>query len=173
MKEKLQEYALLAEVISAIAILISLTFVGLEIRDSNTLAASESLKDATQIWVTEYKINFGTEESSAFMRKALNNYNELTSDEKGRFLASMLGFIAAFDNVYNKYESGLLREDVFKSIALGFYGIATMPGAQQFFENTSPLLFPPYVLNYSKKGVFAEEGEAVERYYQNLLSLKL
>ena len=35
MKEKLQEYALLAEVISAIAIVISLIFVGFQINQGN------------------------------------------------------------------------------------------------------------------------------------------
>jgi hypothetical protein len=38
MKEKLQKYALIAEIISAIAIVVSLIFVGIQIQQSNNLA---------------------------------------------------------------------------------------------------------------------------------------
>ena len=45
-KEKLQEYALIAEIVSALAIVTSLVFVGLEINRSNELSESE----ARQTW---------------------------------------------------------------------------------------------------------------------------
>ena len=47
MKDKLKIYALVAEIISAIAIVISLVFVGLQIQQSNRLARAEAFRTPT------------------------------------------------------------------------------------------------------------------------------
>ena len=158
----LSDWASIAEIIGAIAIIVSLLFVGLEVRHSNTLAATESLKNGTQIWVGEYKRNFGSEESTAFMRKALNDYENLSNDEKGRFYASMMGFLAAFDTIHNQYEAGLLREDVYVSIALGYYALVNMPGGRRVLEEET-LGLPPYLLDYSVNEVLLGREEDLER----------
>ena len=46
MKEKLQEYALIAEIISALAIVVSLIFVGLQVRQGSetTVANTEAIR---------------------------------------------------------------------------------------------------------------------------------
>ena len=47
MKEKLQVYALIGEIISAIAIVISLIFVGFQIQQSNRIARAEAYRTPT------------------------------------------------------------------------------------------------------------------------------
>ena len=160
----LSDWASIAEIIGAMAIIISLLFVGLEIRRSNTLAATESLKEGTQIWVDQFKRNFGSEESTAFMRKALNEYQNLSNDEKGRFFASMMGFLAAFDTIHSQYEAGLLREDVFVSIALGYYALVNMPGGQQVLKEEA-LGLPPYLLDYSANEVLIGREKELDGAY--------
>ncbi len=147
MNQNLSDWASVAEIVGAVAIVLSLLFVGVEVRHSNTLAATESLREGTQIWVNEYEQNFGTEESTAFMRRALNDYDDLDDDERGRFFAAMMGFLAAYDTIYNQYEGGLLREEVFVSIALAYYALVEMPGAKRAFSDATAL--PPYLLDYS------------------------
>lgn len=144
MKGRLQEFALVGEIIGALAVVVTLLFVGLELRQSNRLASTESLRVGTRIWVDEYSDSFGSEESTAFMRQALNDYQSLSDDEKGRFFAAVFGFVAAFDTIQNQYEAGLLREEVYVSIARGYYRLVTMPGAQELFRENSPSL-PPYL----------------------------
>jgi len=152
MKEKLQEYALIAEIIGGVAIVISLIFVGLQVRQSNTLAANDALKDGTQIWVDQYREAFGTEESTAFIRRGLNNYHDLNKDEQGRFFSLIVGFIAAFDNLYNQYNAGLLKEEVFISIASAYYKIINMPGAQQILTDNVKFV-PRYLSDHSVNDV--------------------
>ncbi len=72
MNKRLKEYARIAEIIGAAAIVVSLLFVGQELRQSNRLASAESLRAGTQVWLKANAVNIGTEESTAFMRKALN-----------------------------------------------------------------------------------------------------
>lgn len=145
---KLQEYALLAEIIGGLAIIVSLAFVGLQIRQSNSLAATEALKDGTQIWTAAYANAYGTEESTAFFRKAVNHCDQLSNDERGRFFAIMLRFVSAYDNIFNQYKSGRLRDEVFVSIASGYYAITRTPcGKKVLLQDLS--LLPDYLVSPS------------------------
>jgi hypothetical protein len=47
MKERLQMYALIAEIVSAIAIVVSLVFVGFQIQQSNRLSRAEAFRSPT------------------------------------------------------------------------------------------------------------------------------
>ncbi len=167
MNQRLSDWASVAEIIGAVAIVVSLLFVGLELRDSNRLAATESLKDGTQLWLDEFRRNLGSEESTAFMRKALNDYDDLSNDEKGRFFASMMGFLAAFDTIYNQYEAGLLREDVFISIALAYYGLVEMPGGRRVLTEEAYAL-PPYLLDYSVNDILIGREDELDAGYSFL-----
>ena len=147
MKEKLQEYALIAEIISAIAIVISLIFVGIQVNQSNNIASAESLRESTQMYLVAYD-SFINEESTAFMRKGMNDYNQLSKDEKGRFFNLMIKYISAFDTIHKSYDSGLLLEGTYFSIARGYYAMMSMPGAISLFEDMDTLL-PPLFLEMS------------------------
>lgn len=156
MRDRLQTYAQLAEIVGGVAIIISLIFVGFEVRQSNTLVATDSLREGTHRFVTEYSNAFGTEESTAFMRKATNNYHDLDKDEQGRFFAIIMGFVAAFDNIYNQYDTGTLREDVFMSISRAYYGLIGLPGVQALLDG-NPLAIPPYLLDYNAVDLLASQ----------------
>lgn len=147
MKEKLQEYALIAEIIGAIAVVISLLFVGMQVRQSNNLASADSLREGGEMWLRAYD-SFQTEESTAFMRKALNDYQGLSKDEKGRFFNLMFKYVGAFDILHNQYEAGLLREETYVSIAGAYYSLVSLPGVRDLFEETTRYV-PPYLLEPS------------------------
>lgn len=167
MINNIQSYALIAEIIGAIAILISLIFVGLEVHQSNTLVKTDALRDSTQIWVGEYTKAFGTEESTAFMRKAANQYDNLSKDEQGRFYALTMGFVGAFDNIYNQYEAGTLRKEVFYSIALAYYGLVSLPGVQAVLKENTPAL-ASYLLESSTVKILAGERENMKLSFEFL-----
>jgi hypothetical protein len=145
LKEKLEQYALFAEIIGGIAIIVTLVFVGLQVRQSNSLATTDALKDGTQLWTNAYVAAFGAEEGTAFFRKAIDRCEEMSKDEQGRFFATMTRFISAYDNIFNQYEAGRLREEVFLSIASVYYAIVETPCAQKVLLHDLPLM-PPYLV---------------------------
>lgn len=142
---KLEKWALIAEIIGGIAIVVSLLFVGLQVRQSNSLAATDALKDGTQNWTDAYVAAFGTEESTAFFREAVSSCDTLSAEERGRFFGIVVRFVSAYDNIFNQYEAGRLREEVFVSIASVYYGIARIPCAQRVLVEQLPLM-PSYLL---------------------------
>jgi hypothetical protein len=160
MKEKLQEYALLAEIIGAIGIVVSLLFVGVQVRQSNSIATTDAIKDGTQIWTVAYHEAFGTEESTAFFRKAINRCEDLSDDERGRFFVVLGHFISAFDNIYNQYINERLPDEIFVSISLTYYGIVSTACAQQTM-NRDYLSLPPWLVSASGIDVLAGYGDSM------------
>jgi len=159
LKEKLQVYALWAEIIGGIAILVSLIFVGIQLRQSNDLATTDALKEGTKLWTDAYVTAFGTEESTAFFTKAINRCDDLSKAERGRFFAILSKFVSAYDNIFNQYESGRLREEVFVSIASVYYSYANTTCGQRVLSQDFPLL-PPYLLSPSEIEVLSDlDGE--------------
>jgi hypothetical protein len=159
LKQKLQVYALWAEILGGIAILVSLLFVGIQLRQSNALATTDALKEGTERWTDAYVTALGTEESTAFFTKAINRCGELSKAERGRFFAVLSKFVSAYDNIFNQYESGRLREEVFVSIAFAYYSIANTACAQRVLSQDF-LALPTYLLGPSEIEVLSgREGE--------------
>ena len=146
MKDGFRKLAVCGEIVGGAAIIVTLIFVGLELRQSNALATTEALKDGTQLWTDAFGTAFGDEETAAFFRKAINHCEELTQDEQARFYAAFAKLIAAYDNIYNQYEAGRLRPEVFISIASGYYGYALMPCVQRVLREEFRLL-PPWLIS--------------------------
>jgi hypothetical protein len=152
---KLEKWVQIAEVIGAAAIVVSLVFVGFQVRQSNSLAATDALREGTQIWSDAYVSAFGTEEAASFFRSAINRCEELSNDQRGRFFATLMKFVSAYDNIYNEYESGRLREEVFISIALTYYAIVNSTCAtRELSEDVINL--PPYLLAPGQIAVLAD-----------------
>ena len=150
----IQDWGAVGEILGGIAVFLSLGYLALQIRQSNIQAKAESLRIGTQSWVLQQQKAFDSEEKVAFMRKALNDYTGLSHDERGRLWAILLGYIAPFDNLYNQYEAGLLRKEVFESIEGAFISIVTSPGAREClvaFHASSPL--PEYLMAYIRGDV--------------------
>jgi hypothetical protein len=129
-------------------LIVSLAFVGLQLRQSNALTTTDAVKDGTQNWTAAYAAAFGSEESTAFLRRALNHCEDLSDDERGRFLGVLARFVSAYDNIFNQYEAGRLRQEIFLSIASDYYGIAEMPCAHAALSQDMTAL-PPWLLNSS------------------------
>ena len=129
-------------------------FVGIELRQSNALATTDALKEGTELWTDAYVSAFGTQEAGVFFIKALNRCDELSNVERGRFFAVLSKFVSAYDNIFNQYEAGRLREEVFISIASTYYSYANNPCAQEVLSEEFSAL-PPYLLGPSEVEVLS------------------
>ncbi len=150
----IQDWGAIGEILGGIAVFLSLGYLALQIRQSNIQAKADSLRVGTQSWVLQQQKAFDSEEKVAFMRRALNDYAGLSQDGKGRLWAILLGYIAPFDNLYNQYEAGLLRKEVFESIEGAFISIVTSPGARECLVAIhAGTPFPEYLMAYVRGDV--------------------
>ena len=122
MKRNLQEYALIAEIISAICIVLSLIFVGVQIQQGaeETAANSEALRSTVRQSMMAADLALllhGSENPDVFQG------TQLTQDNSAR-LAFFLAMIRTRHNYWLEYQSGLLDEATYYSYLDAF--ITTM-----------------------------------------------
>ena len=145
----IEDWGSIGEIVGALATILTLIYLSLQIRQNNIQSKSEALRVATQTWVDQQRSVFETQEKVAFIRKAMTDYDALSQDEKGLFFGILLGYVAPFANIYDKYQAGLMEEDTYQSIEAAFISVVTTPGAKacinSFEEHTK---LPPYIMRY-------------------------
>jgi len=136
------------EIVSLVFILISVFYLGKQVKLANSQSSAESLKDATQLYVKQYKDSFGSRKRVAFMRRALNDYAALSQDEKGCLFAIILGYIGAWDNLHTKYKAGFLDDATYHSITIAFASLVQTPGGFACIKQIEKeFTLPPYIMN--------------------------
>ena len=110
MKEKLQEYALLAEVISAIAIVISLIFVGIQINQNTEQSRLDAIIGIKKETLIGGRAAIQSEESVSAIRKLLND--EPLSSKEGLYISFMANdLFGVADIAFEQFQNGRLGED--------------------------------------------------------------
>lgn len=113
MKLKLSDWAHLAEVVGVIALVISITFVGVQMRVNSQLTKAELVTQYADKW-TELLFLFSTEPKfSEIMRKAEEGESFASLSEE-EFLAAEAVWRGAFNTLfaqYTNYRLGLIDPD--------------------------------------------------------------
>jgi len=123
-----------ADVIGGIAVIVSLIYVGVQIRRS----AKSSLSQANQS-AHESLANVSLEvakdpDLSSLTRKGMIAFEKLTEEEQFRFVLLMTTVFRRFENIFYQYEKGFLEKDLWEgyrqSMLLYFYN----SGGQAFWN---------------------------------------
>lgn len=122
MREKLQQYALLAEIISAAAIVASLIFVGIQIRQSNALVKANTYREIRDGMMAVNYLTFSDPGFAALYDK-IRNGGELNPVEM--LQRSNYGFyvIHNADIAYEQYQRGLIDSRELRETLNAFFGV--------------------------------------------------
>jgi len=165
MKGKLQEYALWAEIISAIAIVISLFYVGLQLGDNTkaTLSASASASSAT---TQDWYLTIGSNPSSSkIWIRGMSNPETLNEDEWVQFVFLSTAIMQSFQNSYYLAQEGTLDTEVQKAITETLLITKDQPGFKLYWsqrKSTYQESFRNYVDEYIMHGVTSEASVIYE-----------
>lgn len=114
-----------ADVIAGIAVIVSLIYLGIQIRRHTKSSQSQANQFAH-----ESLVNFSAEIAkdpnfSVFAHKGLVAFDELTEDERFRFIMLMVSLFRRFENIFYQYQRGFLEKDLWEgykqSMLLYFY----------------------------------------------------
>ena len=114
LKLKLKQSALLAEIFSAVAVVASLIFVGLEVRHSNHLAESETILNMAQSMNQMQVAVAGDVALSELLAKAYEGQKDLTTSETYRLDAWTLGWLNIYDVSWMAYNLGIIQFTAFQ-----------------------------------------------------------
>ncbi|MGB5377845.1 hypothetical protein [Muriicola sp.] len=144
MKVKLKKLALLVEVLGGIGILISLVFVGIQLKE-NTKATRSSTATATIDTMTNWYVTMGTNaETSASFYRFLEDPESMTKEERLQHIYNFHGLFLAFQNSYYLSLEGTLDERIPKSLNQVIYGVKDQPGFKLYWKSRKSIFFEEY-----------------------------
>jgi len=111
---KLKEMALLAEIVGAFAIVISLIYVGVQVHDSNRAVRSDSSNNAN-VAVQQWYLNIGSDtQSSRIFYKVLMSETPKSSEDEFQFMMNIHGAFLAFQNSYLMEMDGITPIEIYR-----------------------------------------------------------
>lgn len=110
MSEVLQQYALVAEIISAVAIIVSLLFVGFQIRDNTRATRAATFHEIAALDV-QLLLSFADSQESARISTAIREHPETLSPEEMNYGFYMFAAeVRHIENLWLQHRSGMLDE---------------------------------------------------------------
>lgn len=84
-RSRVEYWALLAEIISAIAVVVSLVFVGMQLRDANTVTLRTEANSTQEQWTAFNSSIYGSADTAAILQAAITGSRPLDEVEQLRF----------------------------------------------------------------------------------------
>ncbi len=145
MKMKLQEWASIAEIIGAVAVVISLIYVGIQVNDGAGAARSASANDAN-VALQEWYMEVGSDQqTSALLYRGLLSEQALPDDEEFQFLIMTHGFFLAVQNSYLLAQEGTIDRELRDSLQNAIAGIQNLPGMGRYWRQRKSYLHAGFV----------------------------
>jgi len=145
MKLKLAEYAHIAEIIGAFAVVISLLYVGIQVSDSTSAVRSASANDAN-VALQNWYLEVGSDkQTSELFYQALTSEEALSNEEEFQFLMMLHGAFLAFQNSYLLAEEGTIDTDLREAITAAILGVKYTPGMERYWRQRKSYLHAGFV----------------------------
>ncbi|MCC3860203.1 hypothetical protein [Pseudemcibacter aquimaris] len=134
-KLKLSDWTSIAEIIGMVAVIISLIFVGFEIRQNTAQVEAASMKSSYNFIDLVYKLG-GDPASNEIIIRALNDFDDLTIGEKALFDSYITTIGMEFDVAHDLYQRGFLDEELYLTYEELWARVMMSPGSKEMFEIT-------------------------------------
>ncbi len=135
----------IAEVVGAIAVVVSLLYLAWQIRSSrrtDQIFAASATATATDDWLRQI---VSDEVLYELYERGLFNYESLSKTEKGRFSLLVLQFLRNVDNVWRQHLLGVSEDDYWMGIVETTRFIVGSPGGRRAFARGQYFLSPIFV----------------------------
>ena len=123
-----------ADVIGGIAVIVSLIYVGIQIRRSTKSSLSQANQSAHESLANVSLEVAKDPDLSSLTRKGVIAFEKLTEEEQFRFVLLMTTIFRRFENIFYQYEKGFLEKELWEgykqSMLLYFY----TSGGQAFWN---------------------------------------
>jgi hypothetical protein len=124
----------LAQIIGAIAVVVSLFYVAFQIRQNTLAVRSATAQDVHENFASCYHLLAADSELSRITINGLRDYSSLTEIEKARFIATFMAFLSYSQNAYLKWCEGSLSPALWSGWELLMMNLVSAPGGRAFWE---------------------------------------
>ena len=122
-----------SEIIGALAVVTSLLYLAMQVKQSNRQEAVSGLQEAIREFVNAYAATTATDIDAKNFRQGLTHFDEMPRDEQAIFNSKMQYLLSGFNQVMVLYHRGLLDDDEFAAMERTFLWVALSKGAQEWW----------------------------------------
>lgn len=129
----LESWAYIAEIVGAVAVVSSLIYVGIQIRDSNRVNQANARHNISEFVLQVSMFNAGHADRIAEIEQKISEGNDLTGAEKTFQWWSHMNLMLHAETYYHHYELGLMPDGHWKGYVHYVEGYSTAPGFADFW----------------------------------------
>jgi hypothetical protein len=134
MKTKLSDLASIAEVIGAIAIVVSLIYVGVQVDDSTRAVRSATANDTSAALSSWYSQMGNSQQGSEVFWRGMTKPESLTPEEMFQFIVNAHGIFWIYQSSFYLAQEGTLDEELGDSVINTMLGLRELPGFILYWE---------------------------------------
>jgi hypothetical protein len=130
----LNDLANIGQVIGAIAVVISLIYVALQIRQNTSAVRSPHRAISSRAFCKLVSSHPADAELSRIAANGLRDYQSLSENERTRFIAAFMSFLSYSQNAFLKWRQGLLAPSLWlgwEQVMMNLFGA---PGGKAFWK---------------------------------------
>src|SRR5689334_7450247 len=133
----LTDLANIGQIVGAIAVIVSLFYVGYQIRQNTSAVRSAAAQTVHEHFARWYQMIAADPELSRITANGLRDYASLTEQERVRFISAFMSFLSYSQNAFLKWREGLLEPQLWlgwEQVMMNLFGA---PGGKSFWQNRS------------------------------------
>jgi len=154
----IQDWAAVGEIVGGVAIIISLVYVGLQIRQNTKALKLGTAHHTTENFSDWYLVTAENDQLADIFFRGLQDIQSLQPVEKFRFFALLHKFFRAYENAYYQFRNGALDDDAFEGLTQMMLMIKTTPGIITYWEERKGWYNKKFQL-YINDEIMAADGE--------------
>ena len=130
----------LAEVAGVVLVIVSLFFVGQQIRVGNRLGVAEGERAWLTKWHELVQAPFKDEPTAKAFREALHNYGHVGKNERAVFSGYLVALLDHAQAAHRMNMNGFLSEDLLKKITDACIAWLKTPGGNEWWSDVGPVM---------------------------------
>jgi hypothetical protein len=150
MKARLQEYAQIAEIVGGAAIVISLIFVGFQIRSNTEASKAATLQQISAGEIQLLAMMADDPDKARVVTQTMFDPESLAEDEAMQGFYLFMANIRNLENLYLQYESGFLSEEAWSAKSSLLNLAVNSPGFGMLLENQEQNALSGPFVEYAK-----------------------
>lgn len=140
----LKNWASVAEIVGAVAVVVSLVYVGIQVNDGAGAARSAAANDVN-VAMQEWYMQAGSDrQTSTLLYRGLVSGQALPDEEEFQFLMMTHGFFLGVQNSYLLAQEGTIDEELRNSLKNAIDGIRDLPGMRRYWRQRKSYLHPGF-----------------------------
>ena len=129
----LLEWGALGELIGGIAIIVSLIYVGLQIKQNTDTLKLSTIHNTSEDLADLYLVPAENSEFADIFFRGLQDIHALEGVDRLRFYGFLHKFFRTYENVHYQFTRGALEAEPFKGITKQFIFVTSTPGGQVYW----------------------------------------